>query len=287
MSARLAISLASLLLLSPSCSAGELAALVARTRAAGAPATSAPDTTRLRPPARLPARTLRVPVLMYHRIGIAPPGASQTTRGLTVAPADFAAQMRWLKRHGYHAITQHRLYAALIDGAPLPSRPIVISFDDGYRDVLEHAAPVLRRLDLPAIVYVITERAVPTRSSFLTWPMMRRLERDGFEIGSHTVSHAELTSLPDRDALAELVDSRRALERRLGHPVQWLAYPYGAVDARVAALARRAGYVLAVTTRPGVQQEAARPLELRRLRVLDSTGVAGLAQILAAPTGAR
>jgi peptidoglycan/xylan/chitin deacetylase (PgdA/CDA1 family) len=79
--------------------------------------------------------------------------------------------------------------------------------------------------------------------------------------------------------------SPRALERVLGHPVQWLAYPYGSVDGRIAALARRAGYVLAVTTRPGHDQDARRPLELERVRVLDSTGPEGLAALLA--TGGR
>ena len=94
--------------------------------------------------------------------------------------------------------------------------------------------------------------------------------------------HRDLTSLSTRETLAELVHSRRTLERALGHPVQWLAYPFGRYDARVEWLARRAGYVLATTTRDGVRQSASAPLSLRRLRVLDSTGVRGLAQLLAA-----
>jgi peptidoglycan/xylan/chitin deacetylase (PgdA/CDA1 family) len=221
---------------------------------------------------------------MYHRVGSPPPGASTITRRLTVSPGDFEAQMRWLTRHG-HAITQAQLFAALVRGASLPRQPIVITFDDGYRDVLDHAAPVLRRLGMPAIAYVITKR-IGAGSPFLSWRMLRRLEHDGVEIGSHTVSHADLTTVSERRALSELIASRLALERYLGHPVQWLAYPYGGATARVAALARRAGYVLAVTTRPGYEQDARRPLELDRLRVLDSTHVAGLASLLAGVTGA-
>jgi peptidoglycan/xylan/chitin deacetylase (PgdA/CDA1 family) len=238
------------------------------------------ESARLRLPAQLTARTIRAPILMYHRLGTPRTDASTTTRGLTVEPAEFAQHMRWLHRNGFHAVRQGQLFAALVHGAPLPSRPVVITFDDGYRDVLEQAAPVLRRLGLPAVAYVITERASWGTSPFLTWPMLRRLERLGVEIGSHTVTHAALTERSDAAALAELRGSRRSLERHLGHPVQWLAYPYGAVDAHVAALARRAGYVLGVTTEGGAEQDARRPLELRRIRVLRGTGTGELAALL-------
>jgi peptidoglycan/xylan/chitin deacetylase (PgdA/CDA1 family) len=214
---------------------------------------------------------------MYHRINAAPP-ASQ--RRLTVHPADFARQMRWLKWHGYRTVTQRELYDALILGKPLGPRPILITFDDGYSEVFHKAVPVLKRLGMCATAYVISERTLSSDTVFLTWHLLRALERDGFEIGSHTITHRDLTSLSDPEALRELAESRRAFERRLGHPVQWLAYPLGRYDSRIERLARRAGYVLAVTTDHGIVQSARRPLALRRLRVLDSTGVAGLAAML-------
>lgn len=214
---------------------------------------------------------------MYHRINAAPP-ASQ--RRLTVHPADFARQMGWLKRNGYRTITQRELYDALVLGRRLGPKPILITFDDGYSEVFHEALPVLRRLGMRATAYVISGRTLRSDTVFLTWHLLRALERDGFEIGSHTITHRDLTSLSDGEALRELVQSRRAFERRLGHPVPWLAYPLGAYDSRIERLARRAGYVLAVTTEHGVVQSARRPLALRRLRVLDSTGVAGLAAML-------
>jgi peptidoglycan/xylan/chitin deacetylase (PgdA/CDA1 family) len=228
-------------------------------------------------PARLPQRQLRVPILMYHRINAAPP-ASQ--RRLNVHPADFARQMGWLKRNGYRTVTQRELYDALILGKRLSPKPILITFDDGYSEVFHKALPVLRRLGMCATAYVISGRTLRSDTVFLTWHLLRALERDGFEIGSHTITHRDLTSLSDNEALRELVQSRRAFERRLGHPVQWLAYPFGRYDSRIERLARRAGYVLAVTTEHGVVHSARRPLALRRLRVLDSTGVAGLAAML-------
>src|SRR5712692_2682768 len=193
------------------------------------------------------------------------------TRALTVAPASFAAQMQWLHRHRFHAITQQELFAALEHGASLPLRPVMITFDDGYRDVLWNAAPVLARLHMPATACVITGRISGHDSSFLTWPELRTLEAHGIQIGSHTVHHSDLTRLSNSAALHELEDSRQILERHLHHPVQWFAYPIGAEDARIRPLVREAGYVLAVTEHPGVEQAANHPFELHRYEIRDTT----------------
>ena len=249
----------------------------------GTPVSSGPARiTRLSLPAALPARTLHVPILMYHRIDRLRPTLPAITRALTVDPADFAAQMRWLRAHGYHTIMQEQLFAALEHGKSLPSKPIVITFDDGYRDVLFNAAPLLKRLGMRATAYVITSRISGPDVSFLSWAELHALEQDGVEIGSHTVHHVELPGLTDPEALQELIQSRHALELHLHHPVQWFAYPAGRFDARTEALVGRAGYVLAVTTQPGALQSARQPFALHRYEVLDTTGVHGLASLLGA-----
>jgi peptidoglycan/xylan/chitin deacetylase (PgdA/CDA1 family) len=237
---------------------------------------------RLTLPATLPPRTLSVPILMYHRIDVLRPSLPAITRSLTVDPGDFGRQMRWLGARGYHTITQLQLFDALERGTRLPARPIVITFDDGYRDVLKNAAPVLRRLGMRGTAYVITGRISNGGVSFLTWPELKVLEQDGVEIGSHTVHHSELPGLSDPVALQELIQSRRALEAHLHHPVQWFAYPAGRFDPRTEALVRQAGYVLAVTTQPGSLQDARAPFALHRYEVLDTTGVGGLASFLGA-----
>jgi peptidoglycan/xylan/chitin deacetylase (PgdA/CDA1 family) len=242
------------------------------------------DTCPLRLPNPLPSRELVVPILMYHRINYVTASTPEITRHLTVDPADFARQMGWLKRHGYHTVTQRELFDALMCGDRLARKPIMITFDDGYRDAYRHAAPVLERLGMRATAYVITGRISGSDPSFLTWKQVRGLERRGVEVASHTVSHAGLTGLSDQAALNELVRSRKTLERKLGHRVPWLAYPYGDYDAHVESLARQAGYRLATTTVWGARQSARRPLGLERLRVLDSTHVSGLAAMLAANT---
>lgn len=225
-------------------------------------------------------RSVVLPILEYHRVGPLRPTLPALTDRLTVDPATFAAQMEWLRRRGFHAITMRQAYDALALGRPLPPRPVMVTFDDGYRDVLWNAAPVLRRLRMPATEFVITGRVDGPDPSFLTWPELRQLERAGFAIGSHTATHADLSALPPGQAVSQLERSRAALRAHLRRPVDWLSYPFGRVDPSVVVLARRAGYLLGVTEQPGALQTAAGRLELRRFEILDTTGVAGLSALL-------
>jgi peptidoglycan/xylan/chitin deacetylase (PgdA/CDA1 family) len=248
------------------------ALLLAAPAQAGGPTLALPST--------LPTRTVDLPILMYHRIDVLRPTLPAITRSLTVAPADFAAQMEWLKGHGFHAVTQLQVFDALELGTQLPRKPVLITFDDGYRDVLWNASPVLERLHMPATSYVITGRISGPDPSFLTWGELKVLEQRGVEIGSHTVDHLPLANLTTDQAVHQLRDSRRALEQHLGHPVQWFAYPFGSEDAQVVSLAEQAGYVLAVTTQGGTEQHADQPLLLHRDEVLDTTSLAAFASIV-------
>lgn len=217
---------------------------------------------------------------MFHRIGLSSSHEPGITDALTVAPPVFAAEMDWLKHAGFHVISLGQLYAALEHGASLPGRPVALTFDDGYRDVLWNAAPVLRRLHMPATDFVITGRVGNRDPSFLSWGEIRRLETMGFAIGSHTVHHVELTLLPPAQARYELVASRRALEEHLHRAVRWFAYPGGRADPTVAALVRHAGYALAVTTMPGDVQRADQPFLLRRNAIYSWTDLRGFEALL-------
>ncbi|MFM8612661.1 MAG: polysaccharide deacetylase family protein [Actinomycetota bacterium] len=234
----------------------------AATESAAATAPEAAATTgdgeRLVLPRPLPDRTLDVPILMYHRI---------------------ARQMAWLADAGYASITQRQLFAALMEGAPLPERPVLITFDDGYREIAETAAPIMARHGLTGTAYVITDRILADPAAAPLWmteDQLRDLAAAGWDIGSHTVTHQELTLVDEATALRELRASRFRLERILGRPVQWFCYPVGEYDTASEGLVRRAGYVLAVTTDEGTLQRADQPLLLQRVRVSDDTGVAGL-----------
>lgn len=237
----------------------------------------------LKLPDPLPTRTLKVPILMYHRIAVLQGDEPAVTQALTVDPGEFRLEVQWLKEKGYHTISQQQLFEALEQGKPLPDNPIMLTFDDGYRGIATIAAPIMKQVGFTGTAYVITDRIAtnPKRApTWLTWAQLRILEQRGWDIGSHTVSHTEIPHMSEAAAMQTLRASRFALERHLGHPVQWFCYPAGAVDQKSVDWVRKAGYVLATTTKEGDVHSAADPLRLSRIRVSNTTGVRGLAAAL-------
>lgn len=234
-------------------------------------------------PDPLPTRSLRVPILMYHRIAVLAGDEPAVTVDLTVDPGEFTLEMQWLKDNGYTSITQMQLYNALENGESLPDKPVLITFDDGYRGISTLAAPIMTRVGMVGTAYVITDRIADlkkTAPTWMTWSQLRSLEQRGWDIGSHTVAHTEIPSMTPEAGLKTLRASRFTLEKHLGHPVQWFCYPAGSVDAAAVQLVKEAGYVLATTTKSGDVHSAADPLQLSRIRISNSTGVRGLAAAL-------
>jgi peptidoglycan/xylan/chitin deacetylase (PgdA/CDA1 family) len=223
---------------------------------------------------------LDIPILTYHRIDTRRSTLPKVTLQLTVSPAAFARQMSWLARSGYHPLSAAQLEGAITHGAPLPSHPIVITFDDGYRDVLENAAPVLHAHAFHAIAFVISGRTSGGDPSFLTWRDLTLLERDGVTVESHTATHRDLRVAPANAVRHELVASRHALETHLHHPVRLLSYPYGDTNAQVETLVREAGYTLALTTHEGASQKLDSPFALNRTEVRGSDSLADFVWIL-------
>lgn len=188
-------------------------------------------------------------VLCYHAV------SSDWPAQLAVTPDRFEQQLRLLVRRRYRGATFARAATA-----PPAGKTLAVTFDDGLRSVLDRAAPILRALGLPATVFVPTDRVggegpmswpgverwlggpyerelVP-----LGWDELRTLRDDGWEIASHTRTHARLITLGDAELREELEGSRARLEAELGEPCRTLAYPYGEADERVIEAARVAGY---------------------------------------------
>lgn len=182
-----------------------------------------------------------VPVLMYHHVGDWGPAGDWAP--WVVKPVDFEAQLDWLQRHGYHAITMSQFQAHRERGEPLPARPVMITFDDGWAEHLWIARQFLEPRGMPAVFFVYTG-AIGAPGS-LRWEDVKGLEAMGHEVLSHTVSHPSLPGLTDERLRAEMRDSRAVLERELGHPVECIAYPFGDFDGRVVRAASDAGYRLA------------------------------------------
>jgi peptidoglycan/xylan/chitin deacetylase (PgdA/CDA1 family) len=221
---------------------------------------------------------VRVPILMYHVIGDPPPGAPWPH--LYVSAAELRAQLEHLAALDYQAVTLSDVWANWHAGRPLPARPIVITFDDGHPSHVRVALPILSRLGWPAVLNLKLGNLEP--GSF-TAADVRRLLSAGWELGAHTLTHPDLRTL-DADALErEVAGSRAEIARRFGVEPGFFCYPAGHYDARVLAAVRRAGYLGATTTLPGLATSE-RPFELKRIRVDRGEGVAGLARSLPART---
>ncbi|HEY7267685.1 MAG TPA: polysaccharide deacetylase family protein [Solirubrobacterales bacterium] len=214
-----------------------------------------------------------VPILMYHVIADAPSTAQLPE--LFVDPDTFTAQMEWLAHHGYAAVTMNQVYDAWFGDGKLPDKPVVLSFDDGYRGDYVNAAPALRRLRWPGNLNLLTGNL----GEELTDRMVERMIDDGWELDSHTISHLDLTTLSGARLRREVAGSRDILRRRFHQPVNFFCYPAGKFDQEAIAAVRRAGYRGATTELPG-DASRGNMYELHRIRMDGSDGVSGLREKL-------
>lgn len=175
-----------------------------------------------------------VPILTYHSL-------DDTGSVISTPPSVFRRQMESLHARGFGAIRLPDLLEAWSTGGPLPARPIVLTFDDGFRNLLEHAAPVLTDLGFGATVFAVAghcggrndwpgqPRGLPLLP-LLSWPELRSLAGEGFEVGSHGLRHLPLDRLSGPEAEDEIAGSKQRLEDGLGRAVRVFAYPFGLAD---------------------------------------------------------
>lgn len=219
-----------------------------------------------------------VPILMYHVVSAPQPGAPYPD--LYTPKPVFAAQMKALAKRGYHGVTLAQVYDYWRRGYALPSKPIVISFDDGYLSHYTHALPVLKALGWPGVLNLEINNVKP---GDLTAGQVRALIDAGWEVDSHTITHPDLRTVGDSQLRQELVGSRSYLKKHFGVPASFFCYPAGRYDSRVIAAVKAAGYSAATTTQPGLASPKSR-FELSRIRIDGPDGVSGLLTKLADPT---
>lgn len=183
------------------------------------------------------------PILLYHQIGY----SNLSDNPYYVSPEQFENQMQLLKAWGYQSITVSQLANALLNGAQLPIRPIVLTFDDGDENTFSAAFPVLQKYNFVATAYIVCNYIGAT--NYMTKNQIKALSEAGWEIGSHSLSHIDLTKDPKRRE-AEIIQSREYLETLLKLPVSTFAYPFGAYDDSSIGYVKNAGYIAAVGLGP-------------------------------------
>ena len=223
---------------------------------------------------------LRYPrILMYHMIAPHKPGAR--FNGLRVPPDMFERQLRWLNARGWKSLFISEL---IEQGERVPPGCFAITFDDGYADNLTAALPLLKKYACKATLYLVVDRfdrdwsvlrkahhdeAELQREEKLTDAQVELMLASGcVELGSHSLTHANMAQLGDADVEQELLESRRQLEARFAVSIKTFAWPFGLCTQQQAALPGRAGYASAVTTDEGIEDPGTRdPLQLKRIKI--------------------
>lgn len=211
------------------------------------------------------AGAMSIPILMYHQVKDLPPTAGLEDLTWTVSPASLDAQLGYLAEKGYSTINLDQLLDGLAGKASLPAKPVVITFDDGWRTQYTNALPMLKRYKQTATFYVVS--TYMGYGAYFTWDMTAEVRDAGMTIAGHTLDHANLPTLAAPALDKELRDSKAALESKLGIAVSHFAYPYGAYNDAVVAAVKRAGYRSAATINPEPVKNPVSTYLLPRIRV--------------------
>jgi peptidoglycan/xylan/chitin deacetylase (PgdA/CDA1 family) len=242
--------------------------------------------------ARARERTREVPILMYHSVADDGPAELAPYR---VSPAAFREQLRYLRRQGFHSITVAEWGASLGAGRPLPGRPVILTFDDGYKDFIENAWPALERADFSGTVFVVTEKVggladwdelADSAPPLMSWGDLAALRDKGVEIGSHSATHQDMQTLSSAGVLREGELARSTLRDKLGLDATAIAFPWGRSDASVREALAGCGYRLAVTTWGGRSRLGDDPMNLPRIEIFGDDDIDTFAAKLGPPGAA-
>ncbi|WP_206440631.1 polysaccharide deacetylase family protein [Streptomyces scabichelini] len=213
---------------------------------------------------------------MYHAVSTAP---NDATRQLSVAPEAFTEQLALLEDLGFTPVGTAQLASGWRRGAPLPARPVLITFDDGYEGVHRHALPVLAKHGFAATLFVSTGWLRGTYDTggaldtMLDWGQVRELAGEGVEIGGHSHTHPQLDQLTDDALRFELTRCKEIVADELGAVPVSFAYPYGYSSRRVRHAVREAGFAQALAVNNGLARRHQGPYALQRVTVRRSTGI--------------
>jgi len=205
------------------------------------------------PRVQLNPNELFVPILMYHHIRINPKPNDSVLAALSVSPTQLEQQLTYLSSHNYSAITLDELSDALDGKVSLPENPVVLTFDDGYKNFYENAFPLLKKYHMKAVQFVATD--VVNTQAYLTWDQITEMNKSRLiEFGAHTRHHANLPELSPNSIVDEIMGSKIKLERHLRKQVNWFAYPYGSYNDFIKQTVANSGFKGAVSTIYGAAQ---------------------------------
>lgn len=175
--------------------------------------------------------------------------------------------MRYLVRSGYQPITLRDLIYHLTLGTPLPEKPIILTFDDGYEDNYTNAYPLLKKYGFVGTFFIVTEPVDKGRDGYMSWAQIEIMSTGGMEMGSHSYTHPDLSGKSVDYIVWQALGSKEAIEARIQQPVRFFSYPSGGYDEQVVNVLHSANFWGAVTTEAGTYQSSRGPFKLQRIRI--------------------
>lgn len=218
-------------------------------------------------------------ILMYHMISAPRKGAK--FNGLRVAPAEFEKQLKWLKDNSWHFVTMKQL---IENNDTLPPKSVALTFDDGFEDNYTNAFPIMKKYGAVGTLYLVVDRhqrdwSTNKKAHHNTGELMREpklsdaqvtemIHSGVFELGAHTITHANLANLSSDEKRSEIEGSKTQLEELFATHVGSFAYPFGIYDQQDVEITKKTGFRSAVTTEAGISKNIHDdPLELKRVKI--------------------
>ena len=211
-----------------------------------------------------------IPILMYHYISIPPTDADRYRIDLSVEPIDFEEQMKYLSQSGYRAISLYDLYGHLALNAPLPPKPIILTFDDGYRDAYVNAFPILKKYGMSGTFFIVSDFINSGSTTYLTWDMVKEMSLAGMDIESHSRTHPDMRNKSIDYLVWQILGPIEAISAYTGIRPHFFCYPSGEYDEMVMRVLKSADVWGAVTTQYGVVHTLDDAMEWSRVRIRHS-----------------
>ncbi|MEK7096418.1 MAG: polysaccharide deacetylase family protein [Patescibacteria group bacterium] len=208
---------------------------------------------------------MQLPILMYHHIRDYNDSTDSIGTNLSVSPEKFSEQLDLIRSLGYQTITLSEL-------KPSIDKPIILTFDDGYDNFYQNTYPELKKRGMVAVSFIIVNNI--GKSNYMTEYQIKEINNNGIEIGSHTLSHPDLSVSNTTKQGTEIADSKFRLEQILGKTIDSICYPAGKYNTETINIVSSAGYKYAVTTKTGISKFS-NLLELNRYRVNADTSISG------------
>lgn len=247
------------------------------------PTVTPPIPSILPTPDGLISTTLRVPILMYHYISEPPADADNYRINLSLAPDKFRGQMQYLVDNGYTAIDLYDLILAITERQPLPPKPVILTFDDGYIDAYEYAFPILEEFGLKGTFFIITEYVDYNNPNHMSWAMIEEMAAAGHRMEPHTKTHPDLTNYDWDGQLYQILGAQETLAAHIGYTPRFLCYPGGRYNETSIKVLEALDFWGAVTTQGGKWHGFNDRYEWRRVRIRYDTEMPEFIDIVRLP----